>query len=180
MALASGCRSAPPFDSREKPHWIGVGAALFDLDSEEADLDSIEDGAGFAVDGGLDLGHGPVRPAFEVGFTWSFHDVEPANLNEEDELDSYRFSTGMRLSLAPDTWAASPLLRTGLFYRDALENEFDHDETRDQNGSGFYAGTGLDFWFEGAMSMGPFATYYRDFDGDLEELVYGVAAVFHY
>ena len=66
------------------------------------------------------------------------------------------------------------------FYRDALENEFDDAETRDQNGSGFYAGAGVGFWSNGPMSFGPFATYYRDFDADLEELVYGLSAIFNY
>ena len=71
-------------------------------------------------------------------------------------------------------------MRGGFFYRDALENEFDDAETRDQNGSGFYTGAGVGFWSNGPMSFGPFATYYRDFDADLEELVYGLSAIFNY
>lgn len=175
LALAPACRS--PYARQavpDRPQWVAVGVGAFDRDDDgTTGVDG--ETAGVLLEGGYDFASGPLRPTFEMLWTWGGYDVDDGVLDDDgDRLDVWRLGAGGRLAWVGEESAWVPYVRAGVFYVD------DFDEGFDSSGTGWYAGGGIDVWYDAIGSLGPFVLFLDGGEDDLEELAVGLVARFHY
>jgi hypothetical protein len=175
LLFCGACRvPGPPPEGRGR-EWLSVFAAS--VDRRGSDADQVDDSAAFALEGGYDvLATTRVRAGFEIGVSWSRHDVPvTTGTDENPKLSVARYQLGGRASLDLTPLNAVLYVNGGIYVR----NEESNDEPDfEQNGRGNYLGGGLDFWYDSTGRMGPFVRAYDFADSDLTEVLVGLAATF--
>ena len=167
--LATGCLKGEPY--RGEPasrRWLDLGGGGIFRSAGQNELDDT-----FTVVGdlGWEFTEGGLRPAVELGAGWSGHRPENAPEGTSD-VNVYRASLGGRLTWYPSGTIISPHVRAGGFLRGSPVN--DALPNLDQDGHGWYAGAGLDFWLSRSESFAPFVTLYEGVGDDLTEVIAGV------
>ncbi|MBK7874775.1 MAG: hypothetical protein IPJ77_03330 [Planctomycetes bacterium] len=143
------------------------------VDRQRDDEDPVRDAfSGWSLWFAHDLWSGVVRPAVEAGAGYSEHSVVGF---KEPLLEIYRVCAGGKLTLQPEGSPLSAYGRMGWFYRFSWDPSFEA-EPYDQDGGGYYLGTGLEVQFDSPVRGGVFVDYFKGHGVDpLEERMFGIS-----
>lgn len=160
----------PWIDPERSREWIGISFGL--LDRENLASDPIHDSTAFAIDGGYELTLTRLRPAFELGASFSTHQVDDQPTS--DRLGIGRVSMGLRLTYFGEL--IHPYVRGGGYHRWVFDDIAGYDANID--GNGWYAGAGLDFEYQPGLTFGPYIVHYAGNGDQPNEDSIGLSASF--
>jgi hypothetical protein len=167
----AGCLAVQPQYPRE---WFEVSGGVFEDDSPRP----VDEGFGWSIGGGYDFNSGPVRVSWEIAAAWSPHDVDQPPIEpDENDVDLFvsRWSTGIRAALRSARAPVGLYVHGGGMWREESSND---SGFADEDQWGYYAGGGLEWWYEPFASLGP--AYLRFIgDEDVDEDWVGLVARFY-
>lgn len=167
LCASAACTAPQALDHRT---WFAIPAGVVDLD-QGAGV-AVDDGLGAGLDGGFELNHDLLRASWEIGTSWSDHEVTPSV-----DLQAWRIFTGLRLAARSNAVPLGAYARGGWMWRS--ENSDDELVYPSNDQWGYYAGAGIEWWYASLASLGPFVTWTRGEEDHLEELWFGIAVRFY-
>jgi hypothetical protein len=173
--LSAACEAVrPPFAPLPPRQWVTLSSGVIERRGSDADV--VNDALAWTLEGGYDMVATSVRIGPEIGVTWSSHDLDIPGADGDPGLDIARWNFGGRVGFDIRQLNSVWYVRGGIYLRDETTSEPDVA----QDSSGYYAGAGVEFWFDQTGRMGPFVRWYDSNDTDLEEVLVGLAVTFHF
>jgi hypothetical protein len=131
-----------------------------------------DDYSGFGIDFGYTNWNDQLGITLEGGFLSSQTEIQVnTGPNPTDDVDTQRFLIGLRLIDRGSSWWM-PYLRGGYMWR------MDEGDTISDDGNGFYAGGGFDFFLGKSLRLGPQLLYTESESLDTKEWILGAVLSF--
>jgi hypothetical protein len=164
--------AAVPFQDPSQPTgWVSLGAYVIEDDydtSGEPDVDPA-----FGLEVGLIGWTGEVGLGLEAAVMRSSFDVATSSIDSET-VDTTRWMIGLRIADWNEGSRFSTYLRGGFLYRT------DEGDLVDDDGSGFYAGLGVDVRIAGPLAISPQVLYTDSSSLDATEWLFGGSLVWRF
>ena len=171
--LAPAAASAPvlPQDPAQPRGWIGIGAFAVEDDYDtpgDPDVDPA-----YGLEAGLIGWTGEVGFGLEAAVMRSRFDAATSSIDSET-VDTTRWMVGVRLADWSEGSRFSTYLRGGFLYRT------DEGDLIDDDGSGWYAGLGVDVRIAGPLALSPQVLYTDSSSLDATEWLFGGSLVWRF
>jgi hypothetical protein len=158
---------------RQPSYFVSAGLHATEGDIESSATGSeADEGLAWSIDVGYVTWNADLGLAFEAGVLASGYEIE-VTPGTEDDVDVTRYLLGLRLIDASPESAFLWHLRGGFAHRQ------DEGSIVDDDGSGWYAGGGVE-WKLGGFSVGPGLLYTDTSSIDAREWVLGVNASYRF